>query len=84
MSRPRASFVVIGLNEAKHLASAIAIAEGLADKALNQRLGIAAPEAPVSAGFADLELGLLRQMGLVQADTPIVTTVHPLQIVDNG
>jgi 5-formyltetrahydrofolate cyclo-ligase len=33
------------------------------------------------AGFADLELGILRQLGLVQADTPVVTTVHPLQIV---
>jgi len=33
------------------------------------------------AGFADLELGLLRQGGLIQADTPIVTTVHALQIV---
>jgi len=33
------------------------------------------------AGFADLELGILRQRGLVRADTPIVTTVHPLQMV---
>lgn len=33
------------------------------------------------AGFADLELGMLRQLGLVQAETPIVTTVHGLQIV---
>lgn len=33
------------------------------------------------AGFADLELGLLRQHGLIQAHTPIVTTVHALQIV---
>ncbi|WP_256872982.1 5-formyltetrahydrofolate cyclo-ligase [Candidatus Entotheonella palauensis] len=33
------------------------------------------------AGFADLELGMLRQFGLVQADTPVVTTVHPVQIV---
>jgi 5-formyltetrahydrofolate cyclo-ligase len=33
------------------------------------------------AGFADLELGLLRQFGLVQADTPVVTTVHAVQIV---
>src|SRR5262245_51444341 len=33
------------------------------------------------AGFADLELGILRQLGLVQARTPIITTVHPLQIV---
>ena len=36
------------------------------------------------AGFADLELGILRQMELVQADTPIVTTVHPIQIVDGS
>lgn len=33
------------------------------------------------AGFADLELGILREFGLVKPDTPIVTTVHPLQIV---
>lgn len=33
------------------------------------------------AGFADLELGILRQFGLVNASTPIATTVHPLQIV---
>jgi 5-formyltetrahydrofolate cyclo-ligase len=36
------------------------------------------------AGFADLELGLLRQHGLIQADTPIVTTVHALQIVPSA
>ena len=36
------------------------------------------------AGFADLELGLLRQLGLVQAHTPVVTTVHAVQIVENA
>lgn len=36
------------------------------------------------AGFADLELGILRQMGLVQPDTPIVTTVHSIQVVDGS
>jgi 5-formyltetrahydrofolate cyclo-ligase len=36
------------------------------------------------AGFADLELGMLRQFGLVRPGTPIVTTVHPLQIVAGG
>lgn len=36
------------------------------------------------AGFADLELGILRQSGLVQAATPLMTTVHPLQIVDDA
>jgi 5-formyltetrahydrofolate cyclo-ligase len=35
------------------------------------------------AGFADLELGILRQMDLVRTETPIVTTVHPIQLVDN-
>lgn len=33
------------------------------------------------AGFADLELAMLREFGLVQPQTPIVTTVHPLQLV---
>jgi 5-formyltetrahydrofolate cyclo-ligase len=36
------------------------------------------------AGFADLELGMLRQLGLVSSSTPIATTVHPLQVVDEG
>lgn len=35
------------------------------------------------AGFADLELGIFREMGLVTPETPIVTTVHPIQIIDN-
>jgi len=34
------------------------------------------------AGFADLELAMLYEFGLVQPDTPIVTTVNPLQIVE--
>ena len=34
-------------------------------------------------GFADLELGIFREMSLVDADTPIVTTVHSLQVVDD-
>lgn len=34
------------------------------------------------AGFADLELAMLKEFGLVQSDTPIVTTVHPLQMVE--
>jgi 5-formyltetrahydrofolate cyclo-ligase len=33
------------------------------------------------AGFADLELGMLRQLRLVQSATPVVTTIHELQIV---
>lgn len=33
------------------------------------------------AGFADLELAMLAEFKLINSDTPIVTTVHPLQIV---
>lgn len=33
-------------------------------------------------GFADLELAILNEFGLVQATTPIVTTVHALQVVE--
>ncbi|XZO02467.1 MAG: 5-formyltetrahydrofolate cyclo-ligase [Microcoleus sp.] len=33
------------------------------------------------AGFADLELAMLQEFGLVEIDTPIVTTVHSLQVV---
>ena len=35
-------------------------------------------------GFADLELGIFRDAGLVRPDTPIVTTVHGSQVVDDG
>jgi 5-formyltetrahydrofolate cyclo-ligase len=34
-------------------------------------------------GFADLELGIFRELGLVKPNTPIVTTVHPFQVVDD-
>ncbi|MEU6564975.1 5-formyltetrahydrofolate cyclo-ligase [Nocardia nova] len=34
------------------------------------------------AGYSDIELALLQEFGLITPDTPIVTTVHPLQIVD--
>ncbi|MEJ1161638.1 5-formyltetrahydrofolate cyclo-ligase [Prosthecomicrobium sp. N25] len=33
-------------------------------------------------GFADLELGIFRELGLVRPSTPIATTVHGLQVVD--
>lgn len=34
-------------------------------------------------GFADLELGIFREMGLVSPGVPIVTTVHTTQVVDD-
>jgi 5-formyltetrahydrofolate cyclo-ligase len=35
-------------------------------------------------GYSDLEYALCRQAGLVQEGTPIVSTVHPTQIVPEG
>ncbi|WP_421654616.1 5-formyltetrahydrofolate cyclo-ligase [Leptothermofonsia sp. ETS-13] len=35
------------------------------------------------AGFADLELAMLKQFGKVEANTPIATTVHSLQVVED-
>ena len=35
-------------------------------------------------GFADLELGIFRALGLVTAATPVVTTVHDLQVVEDA
>lgn len=34
------------------------------------------------AGYADIELGLLTEIGAITEATTIVTTVHPLQIID--
>jgi 5-formyltetrahydrofolate cyclo-ligase len=34
-------------------------------------------------GFADLELGIFRELGKIGADTPIATTVHSSQVVDD-
>lgn len=36
------------------------------------------------AGFADLEQGVFRELGLVDAKTPIATTVHSTQVVDES
>jgi 5-formyltetrahydrofolate cyclo-ligase len=33
------------------------------------------------AGFADLETGIFRELGIVTADTPMATTIHSLQLV---
>lgn len=35
-------------------------------------------------GFADLELGIFRELGKVSATTPIATTVHSTQVIDDG
>jgi 5-formyltetrahydrofolate cyclo-ligase len=35
-------------------------------------------------GYSDLEWALARQLGLVDNDTPVVTTVHELQVIDDA
>lgn len=34
------------------------------------------------AGYSDIEIALLQEAGLIDAKTPIVTTVHELQVID--
>src|SRR2546423_8016595 len=34
------------------------------------------------AGYSDIELALLQEAGLMRPETTVVTTVHPLQVVD--
>jgi 5-formyltetrahydrofolate cyclo-ligase len=34
------------------------------------------------AGYSDIEVALLQEAGLIRPSTVIVTTVHPLQVVD--
>ena len=36
------------------------------------------------AGFADLEHGIFRELGLTTAETPIATTVHSCQLVEDS
>ncbi len=36
------------------------------------------------AGFADLEHGIFRELGLTDSNTPIATTVHSLQVVEDA
>jgi 5-formyltetrahydrofolate cyclo-ligase len=36
------------------------------------------------AGFADIELGIFRELGIVDAATPIVTSVHSMQVVPDA
>src|SRR5688572_5124817 len=36
------------------------------------------------AGFADLETAIFRELGVVTAATPMATTIHSLQLVDDA
>lgn len=36
------------------------------------------------AGFADLETGIFRELGIIGPETPMATTVHSSQLVDNS
>mmetsp|Transcript_5536 Transcript_5536/g.10776 ORF Transcript_5536/g.10776 Transcript_5536/m.10776 type:complete len:273 (+) Transcript_5536:106-924(+) len=36
------------------------------------------------AGFADLETGIFRELGIIQPHTPMATTIHSCQLVDDA
>lgn len=40
------------------------------------------PPLPLLQGFAELEYGILRWMGAVDATTPVITTVHDCQVLE--
>ena len=42
------------------------------------------PRASSCPGFSDLELALLVEAGLIGTDTVVATTVHPLQVLEEG
>ncbi len=35
-------------------------------------------------GYGEIEYGILRELGLVDESTPVVTTVHEIQVLDDG
>jgi 5-formyltetrahydrofolate cyclo-ligase len=62
------------LNHIKHVDL---IVEGsVAVNAYGERLG-------KGEGYGELEFAILRELGLVDADVPIATTVHDLQVIDD-
>lgn len=34
-------------------------------------------------GYSEIEYGILRELGLVEEDVPVFTTVHSIQVVEN-
>lgn len=44
-------------------------------------VGLAGGRTGKGAGFADLETGIFRELGIVSAQTPMATTIHSLQLV---
>lgn len=59
---------------------------GAIDAVITGCVGVGADGARLGkgGGYADLEYALLRELGLVDDDTPILTTIHPCQAVAAG
>ena len=65
----------VGLDELRDMSVDIMVTGSVAVDRRGTRLG-------KGEGFAELEYGVLRSLGAISEETPIVTTVHDLQIVD--
>jgi len=68
---------LIGIDELKQLGGIDLIVTGsVAVDKHGHRIG-------KGEGYAELEYAILRELGLVDQDTPIVTTVHDIQVVES-
>jgi len=65
----------VGLEELREVEVDLIVTGSVAVDCKGSRLG-------KGEGFAELEYGVLRELGVVNSDTPVATTVHDLQLVD--
>ena len=65
----------VGLDELRDMSVDIMVTGSVAVDRRGTRLG-------KGEGFAELEYGVLRSLGSISEETPVVTTIHDLQIVD--
>ena len=67
---------IVGLDELKSIDIDLIVTGSVAVDTHGNRVG-------KGEGYAELEYGIARELGIVSEETPVATTVHDLQIVDS-
>jgi len=67
---------IVGLDELKSIDIDLIVTGSVAVDMRGNRVG-------KGEGYAELEYGIARELGIVSKETPVATTVHDLQIVDS-